>query len=114
MILQTCSYDIRLQELLQPDARSFACGTDISAMSAVLKVRQTLASGSAILTLTSPTNIDLGVDGTLTVNFTSAHFTTLLAGLTGDGVYDIILTPVSGATAMVASGPISCARTVSR
>lgn len=113
--LQAAYCDVRLQELVQPAYYSFACGQDISAMTAVAKVRPSVASATVIVTLNSPTDITLGVDGTLVIKFTSAHFTAIFAALgTSDGVWDVVITPVSGAPQVAASGPISCTRTVSR
>lgn len=113
--LQAAYCDVRLQELMTPVTYSFACGQDISAMSATAKVRPSLSSATVIVTLSSPADITLGTDGTLAVTFSTAHFTTLLAALgTADGVWDVLLTPAVGTPQIVASGPISCTRTVSR
>ena len=113
--LQTAYCDVRLKELVLPAYYYFACGQDISAMSAVAKVRSSVSSSTVIVTLNSPTDITLDSDGMLTVKWTSAHFTSIFAVLgTADGVWDVVITPVSGAPQVAASGPISCSRTVSR
>jgi aromatic ring-cleaving dioxygenase len=114
--LQPASWNVYLQELVVPYTMQFSSQAgDLSSCTAVAKVRQTLASTSSIITLVSPTDIQLGTDGTITVTFTSAHFTTLLASLTaGDGVYDVIVTPLTGAPQMAAAGSIGVRRTVSR
>lgn len=123
--LQTLSHSVFLTELLVPDTHTFTVqGVDLVAQSctAVCKVRQTLASASAIITLSSPTDIVITSDtsnasnpvSTVAVTFTSAHFTSLLAGLTGTGVIDCIVSPSSGAPQMLFKGDCGVERVVSR
>ena len=121
MNLQAASVGFSLQELLQPDAYTFTVQADLTGASFTCKVRQTLASDSAIITLTSPTDIAVSVatsggvtTSTVTVTFTTAHFTALLAGLSGPGVIDCLVTPVSGAPQLLFAGTIAVTRTVSR
>lgn len=110
-------WPIFLQELIVPYSVQFQDPTlqDFSSCTAVLKVRQALTSASAIITLTSPADIQLTTAGSVTATFTSTHFSTLLSGLTlGDGVYDLIISPLTGTPQMAASGIIGVRRTVSR
>lgn len=123
--LQTLAHSVYLQELILPNTHVFqVSGVDMVALgcTAVCKVRQTLASGSAIVTLATPTDIAITTDNTnptnpistVSVGFTSTHFTALLAGLSGPGVVDCIITPSSGAPQMLFSGDCGVSRVVSR
>ena len=114
--LRAAAWPIYLQELILPWTVQFQdpASQDLSSCTAVLKVRQTLASSTVIVTLTEIADIDLGPTGLVTVTFTSAHFAALLAGLSGDGVYDLIVIPPVGAPQMAAAGLMGVSRTVSR
>lgn len=116
--LQTINYPFWLEELVVPFTQAFSTDQDLSGCTATLKVRPSLDSATVIVTLVSPTDITLGgTTGSFSVTWTSAHVSSLIsAGITttNPAVYDMVVTPPSGAPQIPITGQIAPHRNVSR
>ena len=115
LALPTVRFDFPLYEKVTPKPFRFATDqADVPTSTATLKIRADVDS-AVLLTLVSPTDIALGSDLSITITFTTAHFTTLLAAWLGVPlVYDLLVTPSSGTPQIGLTGTIVLSRTISR